>query len=236
MSMFISKKEDRDSQTEESESIMEGQLDKEGRIAKAYKPRWFVLTSTELMYFTDKTKSVFKESMFLTTDSRLSPLELQVSLSRSIQKYKFAITGLDSNSIPSTMTLVTTDEATAHSWMQKLTGAHMMVCMDRDRCIHTGSVSFETFVYPCLSLDGLTDSACPASSLRGEEPEQPCRHRGCQAESGHGQWQAHQVCPHAEVLGVQAVGVFRGAGRAGQRSGRRYAQHHQRLYPGREAM
>ena len=39
MSSFVNSKDD-------VECIIEGQLDKEGRIAKATKPRWFVLTPT----------------------------------------------------------------------------------------------------------------------------------------------------------------------------------------------
>ena len=104
------------------EIVLEGQLDKEGRVAKATKTRWFVLTPTVLTYYTDETKNVKKESMFLTTDSDISPVDVHTSLSRSTNKYKFTITGTDSNSILMSMTLVSTDEVAVNTWIEKLTG------------------------------------------------------------------------------------------------------------------
>lgn len=114
--MFSSAKKD------DVDSILEGQLDKEGRIAKATKPRWFVLTPTFLTYFTDNSKSVQKESMYLTTESVISPVEVTTSLSKSVQRYRFTITGTDLNAIPMSMTMVTTDESTMNTWIETLNG------------------------------------------------------------------------------------------------------------------
>lgn len=115
MSMFTAAEKE-----EDIECVLEGPLDKEGLIAKATKPRWFVLTPTLLTYFTDQSRSVQKESMFLTTESVISPIEVQISLSKSVQKYKFTITGVDKNGIPISMNLVSTDEYAVNTWIERL--------------------------------------------------------------------------------------------------------------------
>jgi hypothetical protein len=106
----------------DDDTILEGQLDKEGRIAKAYKPRWFVLTPTSLMYYTDSTKSVHKESMYLTTHSLISPVEIQVSLSKNNEKHKFSATGVDCNAEPVTMTMMSEDARAANTWIERIHG------------------------------------------------------------------------------------------------------------------
>lgn len=105
---------------EDPECVLEGQLDKEGRIAKATKPRWFVLTSTMLTYYTDRTKSIKKESMYLTTDSSLSPIETHQSVSKSTRKHKFTVTGMDPNMIALSMTVVSTDEDVIKKWYERI--------------------------------------------------------------------------------------------------------------------
>ena len=107
---------------EDIESILEGPLDKEGRIAKATKPRWFVLTPVLLTYYTDQSKNVQKESMYLTTESTISPVEVKTSLSKANQKYKFTITGTDLNGIPMSMTVVTQDEEVVNMWIERIHG------------------------------------------------------------------------------------------------------------------
>jgi len=102
------------------ETIFEGPLEKEGKIAKATKARWFVLTPSMLMYFTSQSKSEKKETMLLSTDTIISQIETQVSLSRSNKKFKFTIHGVDINHISLSMTLVSSDESVINTWIAKI--------------------------------------------------------------------------------------------------------------------
>lgn len=103
--------------------IIEDYLEKEGKYAKSWKKRWFVLYSDRIEYFQDETKQEKKGVIYFVTQSMVSDINVVTTSQylKKITKYSFSILGAEEDGVIQEMEISFGDESKIRSWQRTLT-------------------------------------------------------------------------------------------------------------------
>lgn len=90
--------------------VLEGYLQKKGRMVRSWKTRWIVLTKSDLSYYVDETKEVKRGSYHFTADT-----QIQIEDGRT-NRLKFGLTSPTSR----TRVFLTSNEESRELWVNTL--------------------------------------------------------------------------------------------------------------------